>query len=114
MQAVLAGIVQNLPQRAAAALYQEAEAIMAIAKTRTPVDTGALRASGYTAPPDVSGDTISVELGFGGAASEYAVFVHERFDLKHAPGTGPKFLEDPLKEAAPGLADRLAKRIELG
>lgn len=114
MKAVIARVTANLPQRAAAALYQEAEAIMAEAKPLTPVDTGALRGSGYVAPPETGADQrISVELGFGGSAADYSVYVHEDLTKRHAEGTGAKFLENPLKEAAPGLAGRIAQRIDL-
>lgn len=114
MTARIALVAQNLPQRAAAALYQEAEAIMATAKARTPVLTGILRASGYVSDPMTSGGSIGVELGFGGAAAEYATYVHEIESNRHAAPTGAKFLEDPLKEAAPQLAERIGRRIILG
>lgn len=65
-----------------AALFQEANKIMAKSKPLVPVFHGALRSSGHVQLPrrTASGD-IEVVLGYGGAASDYAVFVHE--------GTGP-------------------------
>lgn len=62
-------------------LFLEGEAIMADSKPLVPVDEAILRASGFVRPPDRSGQSIVVELGYGGAAKDYAVFVHE--------GTGP-------------------------
>lgn len=67
----------------AAALFQEGEKIMAKSKRLAPVGyTKALRPSGHVQlPRKTSSGDIEVVLGYGGAASEYAVFVHE--------GTGP-------------------------
>lgn len=92
------------------ALTTEAEKVMAKAKRLTPVDTGALRASGHVQPPVVRPGTIEVTLGFGGPSASYAVFVHERTELNHTVGQA-KYLEQPVNEAARGLADRLAAEL---
>ena len=64
------------------ALYREAERIMARSKTEfVPSDMGILRASGFVKPAEVSATSVSVTLGYGGAARAYALYVHE--------GTGP-------------------------
>lgn len=42
-----------------------------------PVDTGALRRSGFADPPQRQGDVSSVDIGFGGEAVDYAYVVHE-------------------------------------
>ncbi len=113
----------------AAALYQEAEVIMAEAKQLTPVapDGGTLRNSGHVQLPQKEGAETSVTLGFGGPARDYAVAVHEHLsehsppswrshphDIHwNVPGTGPKFLETPMLEAAPKLGQRLADRVKL-
>ena len=76
----------------ARALYQEAELIMADSKKIVDVDEGTLRNSGFVKDPKIArrgGMTsggldnarIEVEMGYGGAASGYAVYLHE--------GTGP-------------------------
>lgn len=94
-------------QRAARALYREGERIMTEAKKRTPVDTGALRASGLVLRPDVVGAVISVTMGFGGAAAPYALVVHENLQARHTVGQA-KYLESVINEALPDLDDRLA------
>ena len=66
---------------AMAALFQEGESIMAVSKRRVPVFHGALRGSGHVQLPRRTARGIEVLLGYGGAAAEYAVFLHE--------GTGP-------------------------
>jgi HK97 gp10 family phage protein len=69
------------PMAMGAALWKEGERIMAKSKELVPVDMGTLRASGHVTLPQVTATGASVTLGYGGAASNYAVYVHE--------GTGP-------------------------
>jgi len=75
-----------------------------------PVDTGALRASGYVAPPELLPTGATIELGFGGPAAPYAVFVHE--DLtKHHPVGQAKYLELPVRARLQGMPAVLAERV---
>lgn len=104
-----------------AAIYTEANNIMAASKRRVPVDTGTLKASGYVTRPQKVGDQILVELGYGGAASKYALYVHEipspeegaphpeqwtpgKRTARHDPPTTWKYLERPVNERAPQIA----------
>jgi Bacteriophage HK97-gp10, putative tail-component len=93
-----------------AALFQEGEALIAEAKLITPVDTGALRASGHVLAPEVRGKTVTVQCGFGGPAAGYAVYVHEDLTKNHPVGQA-KFLEEPAKRRASGMNERVAQRI---
>lgn len=82
MQENLRALGLTLQEAAAHALYQEAETIMADSKEHyVPADLSTLKNSGFVRLPVVEGSTVSVEMGYGGAASKYAVYVHE--------GTGP-------------------------
>lgn len=63
------------------ALYQEAVLIMGQSKLLVPVDEGTLRNSGFVELPKRDAAGVEVVMGYGGAASGYAVYVHE--------GTGP-------------------------
>jgi HK97 gp10 family phage protein len=63
------------------AMRVEAELIMTASKREAPVDEGILRASGFVKEPVEEKGAIVVELGYGGAASDYAIYMHE--------GTGP-------------------------
>jgi hypothetical protein len=101
---------ERMPLELAAALYQEAEIEMTEAKERTPVDTGALRSSGYVTPPSISGTRVTVELGFGGSAAPYAIYVHEDLDAFHTTGQA-KYLESVLMESAPFIGERVAARL---
>lgn len=106
-------------------LTVEAEQIMTEAKRRTPVDQGTLRGSGHVRAPHIRGTRAEVVLGFGGAASAYALAVHEH-PSRHSPpswrgktinwnaaGTGPKFLEGPVNEAGRGFGNRVARHLDL-
>lgn len=66
---------------AAQALYLEAEGIMAASKPLVPVFLNALRGSGHVQQPRTRFNSVEVVMGYGGAAADYAVYVHE--------GTGP-------------------------
>lgn len=87
-----------------AGLYLEGNNIMGDSKKQAPVDIATLKNSGYVTLPDVSGNNVTVELGFGGPAKKYAVIQHERTDFKHPEGGKAKYLQDPLMSAAGGFA----------
>ena len=94
----------------AAAMFEEGNRIMTRSKMITPVDIGTLRNSGTVLRPEMRGNQIEVQMGFGGAASAYAEIQHERTDYHHTVGEA-KFLKKPLDAAKQGLAQRLAKRV---
>ncbi len=108
----LRAIAASMPQQIGRALREEAEIEMTEAKRRTPVDTGALRASGHVEEPQVNGADVSVMLGFGGAAAPYALVVHDNIEAFHPVGQA-KFLESTLAESRPFLADRIARRLNV-
>lgn len=96
------------------ALAVEAEIEMTEAKQRTPVDTGALRASGHVdAPRQESSEVFAIDLAFGGPAAPYAAIVHEDPDAHHPVGQW-KYLESVVLESAPYLAERVWERVKEG
>ena len=92
---------------AANALRSVGEIWMTEAKKRTPVDTGVLRSSGHVQGPFKDGDSWVIRLVFGGPAAPYAVFVHERLDLKHPVGQS-KYLESVVQERSGKLSRDVA------
>jgi hypothetical protein len=86
----------------------------------TPHATGVLRASGVVKPPAVSGTHVEVTMGYGGAASAYALYQHENLSLNHPDPTNPhsdpsgqaKYLEAPVRDQVQGLAGRLRAELE--
>lgn len=77
--------IKLLGQRAqsavGSALWKEATDIMTASKALVPVDLATLKNSATVQLPKHEGSSITVTMGYGGAASQYAVYIHE--------GTGP-------------------------
>jgi len=110
VHAKIAEALRSMSGKAEAALYQEAEREMAASKLRVPVDTGTLRDSGHVQQPERDASGVSVTMGYGGAAEDYAIIQHESLELHHTVGQA-KFLESVLQESAPHLLERIANRI---
>lgn len=104
---------RRFPKRLKSGLRIEAEIDMTESKRRVPVEHGVLRASGYVSETEQSGNNFYVELGYGGAAEDYAIVQHERLDFKHPRGGQAKFLESVINESRDTILERLAKRIHL-
>jgi hypothetical protein len=104
---------RQAPQIMMRALRQEAEIEATESKRRTPVDLGNLRASVHVEGPQMKGKNVEVAIVAGGPAAPYALFVHEDLNAHHRVGQA-KFIESTLKESAPFLAARIAKRIYAG
>jgi hypothetical protein len=128
LKRILKQLGDKAPKEAAKALYVEAQNIMSKSKDKyVPVDTSTLKNSGFVKLPEITGNKVSITLGYGGAASEYALAVHEHLS-EHSPQSwiiaesegdgvnfnvgGPKYLEIPLMNAKRGMAKRLARRIQ--
>lgn len=100
----------QFPDHFAAALRQEAEIEATECKKRCPVKSGALRASIHVEGPVRDGRKIQCRVVAGGPSLDYALTVHEDLDAIHKNGEA-KFIERPLKEAAPQMAERIAKTM---
>lgn len=100
------------PNEFARALSQEAQIEVKACKQVTPVKTGALRASIHLEGPEREGRTIRAWIVAGGPTVDYALIVHEDLDAFHGNGEA-KYIERPLRESAPYMAARIAKRIDL-
>ena len=106
VNAQLAKLVERDQQAAMQALREEAETIMTESKRRVPVKYGTLKGSGFVEPTEDG-----VRLAYGGAAADYAIYVHENLEANHPGGGEAKYLERPVLEALPGLAERVAKTM---
>lgn len=113
LRRALAAAGERANEALAAAVADEADAVMAESKRRAPVDTGTLRSSGTVAPVERRRGKVRVEMGYGGAASAYALVQHEEMGYNHTVGEA-KFLERPLRERAPKVAGNLATRVRRG
>lgn len=127
LQARIDAIGRNTPNVVAIALTEEAHIIMADSVTHyVPRDTGTLANSGRVEAAVVSGNEVSVTMGFGGNAADYALSVHENPRSGKTGGQSPsgarypswartgqwKYLETPLKAHAPEVAATLRASID--
>lgn len=99
------------------AIYMEANKVFAESQMQVPVDTGALRASGMVSRPTQTAKSVEVQISYGGTAAGfdgevgYAAIVHENLGAHHEVGKA-KYLEDPVTEAAPEFAERVADSVD--
>ena len=81
---------------------------------RTPKDFGNLRGT-ITARVTRQGSVARLEFYAGGPAAPYAVHVHENLKANvhwKTPGTGPKYIENPVTEEMPRLEDEVGREVE--
>lgn len=90
------GLAQNL-KRAGLYLQRQSQKVV-------PVDQGNLKGSAGT-KAEGTGWTTVVTVYY---TAEYAIYVHERTDLKHQPGKIAKFLETPMRENKREILDIIA------
>jgi len=108
LKANLERLLRDAPDEMGKALHEVGRDISRESQKRTPVLTGALRASHVVHKAVVTWDDITVLIEVGGPSADYAVHVHYRDELNHSVGQS-RFLESALNDARPGLAFQLAK-----
>ena len=91
-----------------------AEDLLSKAVDRTPIDTGELRKSG-TVSVEKKGMMTTGKVSFGGGAVDYADIVHEMPNTTNwtEPGTGNKYLENPLKENTQKYLDKIKEAAKV-
>lgn len=105
-------LAKAYPAEAKKALHSEALSIQKASMRRTPVETGALRASHQTTTVDKGfGGKIISTIKVGGPAAPYAPEVHYRVELFHKVGQ-PLFLQAAMDEVKSTLAKKIAERIK--
>lgn len=94
-------------------MYEALKPTLNLAKSYTPVDTGALRDSGFLEQRSEKGKPFVV-IGFAkGGSPNYAPIVHERVDLAHTYPTRSKFLTAALNEDLAGVYGRLVNACRI-
>jgi hypothetical protein len=106
----IAGAVKNR-DKVARATRIEMEVDATEAKERTPVDLGTLKGTVHVTGPTEQGDTIVTAIVAGGPAAPYAIYVHEDLEAFHKVGQA-KFIESVIRESAPFMHDRIARRAK--
>lgn len=101
------------PMLAARALYEEAQEAFLLSQEVVPVRFGVLKASGEVHLPRVKGSKAFCEITYGGPAVPYAMYVHEipPSRAKHDYPTRWKYLENPVRIYAQGMAERMRVRV---
>jgi hypothetical protein len=108
-----------------AALYEEGHLLLADSQALVPVDQGTLKGSG-TVQVEEGANRPTVIVGYGGAAADYALSVHENPRSGKTGGVSPsgkkykhwaqvgewKYLETPFKARVAGFDDRIAATLK--
>lgn len=106
MRANMDRLAKKSPKAMERALKKFGEIEMTEMKRRIPVDTGTARDSGFVGKPEWQANTVTIELGFGGAAEDYIIPLHENIDVYHPNGEA-KWMEKVLSESEPFFAERV-------
>ena len=110
MELRLTDLSRKAPKAIERAVYRFAQIEMTEMKRLVPVDTGALKGSGFVEQPVRTGNKVTLTLGFGGAAADYAIPVHEDLEAFHRVGQA-KYVEQPLAESAAHFPSRVAADV---
>lgn len=92
-------------------LNEEAQLIFRDSQRLVPVKTGVLRASGQIVPPRKKGNNYEVVIGYGGAASSYALEQHENLLYRHKEGKSAKYLEIPAQQRSAKMPEAIKNRL---
>lgn len=115
LEAKVSAAIQNAGPAVAQALYMFSEGVMTASKRVVPVETGALMNTGRVNPPEITGNKATVTMGYGSESVGYAMYVHENLNPGvnwTRPGSGPKYLENPLKARQNKLPGMIAQAIK--
>lgn len=100
---IVAGIENASPDalaHAVAPIFEESQRLV-------PVDTGALRNSGFVESGFARGGEAFVVVGYAKAGRpSYAALVHERVDVHHKSPTQAKFLEEAMNRGLDQILSR--------
>lgn len=127
MRRRVAQVSSMIDAKARRALDIEARNVMKAAVKMAPYEDGYLRDSATIHPVERQGMDLVTVMSFGetGPSQAYALALHETASIHdppswigvnvqfHTPGTGPKYLETPLRNAQAGMDARIAQRLQL-
>ena len=119
-------LMDKLPGAYEAALFEIGNDIKSQSVGLVPVKHRTLANAAFVNDPEGEGLGAAVTIGYGGAASAYAIAVHEtpsKYDPPSwkgkggnlnwsKPGTGPKFLERPFLKESKQLGPTVVKKIK--
>jgi hypothetical protein len=100
-------VIADLEDMTPNIIFEALEPTFDLSMQYCPIDTGALRASGYLRTTE-RGNSPRVEIGYGeGGEPEYTVSVHENLEWRHWRGTRAKWLQAALEETEKQIEDRI-------
>ena len=113
LQSAIENAFSNMRPELLGVLTEEGEEIMAVSQEIVPVDEGILKDSGGLYGSEDNSEGVFVRLGYGGAASSYALVQHETppHIFSHTDGRTWKYLERPVYDAVTTMGARLAGRL---
>jgi len=112
VQRRFSNLVKAVPGVTEVAIFHALEPIYDQSQIFVPVDTGKLKESGFIRTSSRRDGAAGV-VGYGAAGNPfYAVYVHERLDLKHDAPTQAKYLEEAVKEKFSEFESRLADSMK--
>ena len=88
-----------------------ADTILEVSQTMVPVDTGKLRASGFTNVEKLPSGPVAVAGYAEDGDPHYAIIVHENQDLRHKAPTQHSLLLEGMQRTEPDMEEIVAKRI---
>jgi hypothetical protein len=100
----------NAPRYLEMALTSEANVVLNQSKQIVPYEFGSLKTSGRVERPQVSANSINVEITYGGPSASYAVYVHE-IPKNYNHGKQYKYLETPARAHAPVFTRKVKERL---
>lgn len=108
--------LKDLGRNLAGPLEDYGDKVKKEADRLTPVETGALKASGMRWPAVKGRHGASVKITYGGPSApryvNYAIYVHEILEARHAPPTQAKFLEQPMRAKVPEFRKDISKAVK--
>lgn len=106
-------LMKQMPREVARATAAEWQIEKRESMKKTPWDTKRLMRTHRVLTPEITQGKIYSGLTVGDETTEsYAIPVHEDLEMNHPHGEA-KFLESTVREAAPFMIDRIARRVNL-
>jgi len=105
-------MINNSPDEFGRALMIETKVEAKECAKRAPKDSGDLREDIHAEGPERVGNRIKSYVRTSEKTAHYALIQHEDLELYHDDGEA-KFIERPLTESAPYMAERIAAHINL-
>src|SRR5262245_48843185 len=101
--------IKHMEVQSPEVLLEALEPAYDLSQTYCPVDTGAMKDSGYLQITQ-RGQYPTVEIGYGkGGVPPYTEAVHENMEWRHKNPTRSKWLQTALAEEASDIQDRIVR-----